>query len=41
MNKCNKCGYQWKGLVENPKQCPRCKRYDWNVYKIEKGGKRG
>lgn len=29
MNTCTQCGYQWKGLVDNPKQCPRCKRYDW------------
>ena len=27
-NKCNLCNYEWAGK-ENPKQCPRCKRYDW------------
>lgn len=28
-NKCDKCGWEWLSRVENPKQCPRCKRYDW------------
>lgn len=28
-HKCKKCGYEWKGK-EDPKACPRCKRYDWN-----------
>lgn len=31
MNKCHKCQYEWKGMVEIPKQCPRCKRYDWET----------
>lgn len=35
MNICVKCKYRWVGLVNNPKQCPRCKRYDWK----EKTGK--
>lgn len=27
--KCIKCDYQWKSRVQTPRQCPRCKRYDW------------
>jgi len=27
---CTKCNYIWESIVEIPKQCPRCKRYDWN-----------
>jgi predicted Zn-ribbon and HTH transcriptional regulator len=27
---CNQCEYDWDSRVENPKQCPQCKRYDWN-----------
>ena len=27
--KCLKCGYEWAIRTLNPKQCPRCKRYDW------------
>ena len=23
---CEKCKYQWFSRVENPKQCPNCKR---------------
>ena len=26
---CSKCQHKWKGRLKNPKQCPRCKRYDW------------
>jgi len=26
-NKCNFCGYEWEGRVNNPKSCPLCKRY--------------
>ena len=25
---CKKCGHEWKGK-EDPKSCPKCKRYDW------------
>lgn len=28
-NKCKLCGYEWKGREDNPKACPKCKRYDW------------
>ncbi len=30
---CFKCLYDWYSLIippKKPKQCPRCKRYDWN-----------
>lgn len=27
--KCRACGYEWEPRVSEPKQCPRCKRYDW------------
>jgi len=30
-HKCIQCGYEWEGRIVNPKQCPRCKRYDWNM----------
>lgn len=23
-----KCGHEWEGK-EDPKSCPKCKRYDW------------
>jgi len=23
--RCEKCGYEWKSRVQNPKSCPRCK----------------
>ena len=29
-NKCKRCGYEWDSRIENPKSCPRCKRYDWD-----------
>jgi len=29
--KCKKCGYEWKPKKKNPKQCPNCKRYDYNT----------
>lgn len=29
-NKCKLCGYEWVVRIEDPKQCPKCKRYDWN-----------
>ena len=39
MNKCKLCQYEWKSKVELPKQCPRCKRYDWNkVLNTSSGG---
>ena len=29
MNKCSLCGHEWIKRVSDPKQCPKCKRYDW------------
>ena len=29
-NKCLRCEYEWEKRKENPKSCPRCKRYDWD-----------
>lgn len=26
---CRLCGYPWESKIEKPKQCPRCKRYDY------------
>ncbi len=31
--KCLKCGFEWIPRVEDPLQCPKCKRYDWNKEK--------
>jgi len=28
--KCNICDYEWKSRADPPKQCPKCKRYDYN-----------
>jgi len=44
MNKCNRCGHEWKtktklrGAKERklPLCCPRCKRYDWGEKDGEK-----
>lgn len=33
--KCNLCGTEWQPKVENPLECPGCKRRDWNVSKEE------
>lgn len=34
--KCLICGYSWNSKVEHPKQCPSCKRMDWNGKKFLK-----
>lgn len=35
--KCKKCGYIWKSFLDKPKQCPNCKRNDWDkTKKIQK-----
>lgn len=34
--KCLLCGYIWVSRTELPKQCPNCKRMDWNKDKNEK-----
>jgi rubrerythrin len=33
--KCQLCKYGWRARREHPKQCPLCKRYDWD--KTESG----
>lgn len=33
--KCKQCGYVWNPRTANPKQCPKCKRYDYNPKKPE------
>jgi hypothetical protein len=27
-HKCKLCKHKWAALIEHPKACPRCKRYD-------------
>ena len=29
--KCLRCGYEWESRVKRPVQCPRCKRYWWDI----------
>lgn len=32
MHKCKRCGYEWISRIftgEKPKECPRCKTYQW------------
>ena len=32
---CKLCGYEWNGrLKRKPKQCPNCKRMDWDGKKM-------
>lgn len=31
-HKCTQCGHEWEGK-EDPRACPRCKRYDWKKTK--------
>ena len=26
---CKLCDYEWESKTDHPKQCPRCKRYDY------------
>ena len=33
---CQRCGYQWVSRVDEPRACPRCKRYDWKQWKEAK-----
>lgn len=32
--KCKLCDYEWESIKETPKQCPNCKRMDWNDDKV-------
>jgi hypothetical protein len=31
--RCRLCKHEWWSRVENVKQCPKCKRYDWDKEK--------
>jgi len=33
---CKRCGHSWTPRSNDPRMCPRCKSYKWNVAK-EKG----
>jgi len=33
---CSKCKHTWIPRVENPKECPKCKRRDWKLIKKQK-----
>lgn len=35
-HKCRACGYEWEARVRKPKQCPRCKRYDYQIHEYLK-----
>ena len=30
MLKCERCGYEWKPRVSNPRNCPGCKSASWD-----------
>ena len=35
--KCLRCGHEWTARTDDkPISCPRCKRYDWNKWKLTK-----
>ena len=40
---CHKCNYEWEAIKKNPRCCPKCKRYDYNIKgeptSPDKGGK--
>ena len=36
IKKCNQCGFTWVARIENPRMCPKCKTYSWNLFKIKK-----
>ena len=38
--RCLKCGYEWNSIIDNPKQCPFCKRMDWNKETEDRYNKR-
>lgn len=31
MKTCQRCGYEWEPKRINPKSCPSCKSYKWNL----------
>ena len=32
--KCRLCEHEWAARKEKPKSCPKCKRYDYDVVRI-------
>lgn len=34
--KCKRCEYEWLPRLENPRQCPLCKSYSWEIDYSEK-----
>ena len=35
MKTCQRCGYEWESRAKNPKSCPMCKSYQWNLPRKE------
>jgi rubrerythrin len=33
---CLRCTYKWIPITDNPKVCPRCKSFQWNMSRIRK-----
>jgi len=33
--KCIKCYHEWTKRVQDPEQCPKCKRYDWKLVEVK------
>jgi hypothetical protein len=31
---CIRCNYKWYSRVPNPRACPRCKSFYWNIPRI-------
>lgn len=40
MKKCLKCGYEWQSRKDRPKECPECKRRDWDR-PVDRGSAKG
>lgn len=30
--KCKRCGHEWIARITKPKQCPKCRSYNWDIY---------
>jgi len=39
--RCRYCGYEWYARVENPKECPLCKRYLISPHKSKSSNNAG
>ena len=37
--KCDICDHVWGSILERPKCCPSCKRYDWNKKEVKQNDK--